>query len=83
MKTITYYEIMRWDGGDRHNASGVCFSSKESANEFLDNSYDLIREKTAVIYDSVEEYTAATSEETKQKALAKLTDVEKRALGLL
>jgi hypothetical protein len=84
MKTIIYYEIMRWDGGDLHNASGVCFFSKEEANEFLgDNRYDLIRENTVVVYDSVEEYYAVTSAETKQRALAKLTDVEKRALGLL
>ena len=34
------------------------------------------------IFDSVDEYWAYSNDEVKRKALAKLTDLEKRALGL-
>ncbi len=84
MKKITYYQFMKWDGGDRHYPSNPCFLHKEDADKFIgDNRYDLFRENTVVVYESIEEYAAVNLDETKLKALAKLTDIEKAALGWL
>lgn len=84
MKIITYYQFMQWDGGDRHMRKDPCFFTKEEADLFLgDNKYDHFEERTVHIYDSVEEYKKVSLDETKNAALAKLTDIEKKALGLI
>lgn len=84
MKKIEYYQFMQWDGGDRHNQKEPAFLNKEDADAFLgDNRQDYFDKKTVYVYESVDEYLEIEKEETKRKALAKLTDVEKRALGLI
>jgi len=84
MKKIEYYQFMQWDGADRHFPSDPCFLNKADADAFLgDNRYDRFDLKRVYIYESQEEYIAMTQEKTKLKALAKLTNLEKKALGLI
>lgn len=83
MKKFEYYQFMKWDGGDRHYAKDPVFFNKADADAYIgDNRHDRFDKKTVYIYESVAEYMETEKEVTKQKALAKLTDVEKRALGL-
>jgi hypothetical protein len=75
---------MKWDGGDRHYPAEPAFFNSEDASKFIaDNKYDHFDVKTITIYDSLEEYYDVTGETLRRKALAKLTDLEKRALGLI
>lgn len=84
MKKIEYYQFMRWDGCDGYRADDPIFSNKEDAQTFIKGkSYDKFEKRTLYIYESVDEYLEIEKEETKQKALAKLTDAEKQALGLI
>jgi len=84
MKKIEYYQFMQWDGGDRHYPKDPAFFNKADADAYLgDNEYDFFEKRTVYIYESVDEYNEANGEEVKEKALAKLTDVEKKALGLI
>lgn len=84
MKIVTLYQYHEWDGGDRHNPKDICFETKEEADRFLgDNKYDNFVKRTFIIFDDVEEYEQSKSEELKKTALAKLSDLEKRVLGLI
>jgi hypothetical protein len=84
MKKIEYYRFMEWDGGDCHVPKDPCFLNKADADAFLgDNRYDRFDRRTVYVYESLEEYTAVSEEKTRAAALAKLTDIEKKALGLI
>jgi hypothetical protein len=84
MKKIEYWQFMQWDGGDRHHPKDPAFFNKADADAFLgDNKYDLFDKKTVYIYESLEDYLVVRDGEAKESGLAKLTDVEKRALGLI
>jgi hypothetical protein len=84
MKIIEVYQITKFDGGDRHIPSDICFSSHEEAEKFLTgNLYDDYKMKRFFVYDTVEEYEESKSEKLREKALAKLTIIEQKALGLL
>lgn len=81
MKTFTAWSIEVWDGGDRHNPRYLV-SNKAAADGWkAKNSYDLIVEKNMIIFDSLAEIEDFENGEIKKQALAKLTEVEKRALG--
>lgn len=84
MKTITYYQYMEWDGVDSHLSKEPAFLNKEDADRFLgDNKYDHFAKVTVPVYESLEEYEEVSGGRVKAQALAKLTEVEKRALGLI
>jgi hypothetical protein len=84
MKTITYYQFMRWDGGDRHHLKEPAFFNKEDAEEFLgDNKFDRFDKRTVTIYESILDYEDHNRHKIQEQALAKLTDEEKKALGLV
>lgn len=84
MKTITYYQFMEWNGADDHRSKEPAFLNKADADRFLgDNQYDCFVKITVPVYESFEEYEEVSSERVKMQALAKLTDLEKKALGLL
>jgi len=83
MKKITLYQFHEWDGGERHIPKDICFESIEEANLFLGkNKFDVFQKRKFTVFDSFEEYQQSKSEELKKSALAKLTDLEKKALGL-
>lgn len=84
MKLITLYQYSRWDGAERHIPTDVCFETLDEMKKFLNNhKYDSYNIRTFTVYSDAEEYTAVQSKELKDAALAKLTDLEKKALGLL
>ena len=84
MKVVTFYQINKYDGGGRYISSDICFSSMEEADKFVSKrKYDDYVKRQFFIYESAEEYNKSNSKELKEKALAKLTDIEKKALGLL
>jgi len=84
MRKITFYQFQQWDGGDRHIPKDICFETREEADIFLgNNKYDMFERRSFTIFDSIDEYEQSKSEEVKKTALAKLSDIEKRALGLV
>ena len=83
MKIIEYWEIMAWDGGDRHVKTGISFASEEEANRYLETrNHDYAQRHRTEAFDTLDEYESIRSGKVREEALAKLTDLEKRALGL-
>ncbi len=81
MKVIECFEIQRWDGGDRHNHA-FYLSSEEEKNAYLaKNPHDIVLKRTFVIFDSLAEVADNQTEKVRERALAKLTPLEKKALG--
>lgn len=84
MEVITYYQYKQWDGGDRHISEDPCFRNKADADLFLKTRpHDRFNKVTVTVYDSVAEFESLSDAKLKEKALAKLTDLEKKALGLI
>lgn len=84
MKKIEYYQFMQWDGGERHIPKEPCFSNKSDADAFLDdNKHSHFDKRTVYVFDSIDEYNATKSKELRDQALSKLTELEKKALGLI
>ena len=81
MKTFTCWDIQVWDGGDRCNHKFYVASAKEATLWKVKNTYDSVVEREFEIFDSIQEYEESLSEATKQRALAKLTPIERKALG--
>lgn len=83
MINLTYYVIRKWDGGAGHYDTDIAFESEFEADRFLkDNLYDTYRQRTLTIYKDAAEYHDGESERKKQKALNKLTEEERKILGL-
>lgn len=87
MKVIEYATVEQWDGGERYNPL-VNFSSVELAKKFIETTgtfqyaYKCYGLKTLLIYESLEDYDSNDLKAIKGRALAKLTPIEKKALGL-
>ena len=82
MQVVKCWDIQVWDGGDRCNHK-LYVATKDQADEWKrKNTYDSVYEQTFEIYDTIEEYLEGKSEETRQRALAKLTPIERKSLGL-
>ena len=84
MEIITYYQYKQWDGRERHIAKDPCFKYKAHADLFLKTRpHDHFDKVTVTVFDSVAEFEAVSDAKIKEQALAKLTDLEKKALGLI
>ena len=82
MQIIKCWDIQTWDGGDRHNHK-YYVATKEAADAWIaKNKYDSVNEREFVILDSLDELTEYESGELRKRALAKLTEAEKKVLGL-
>lgn len=82
MKIIKCWDIQVWDGGDR-NYHKYYVATKEAAMKWLEsNKYDSVYEREFMILDSYEELMQYDKGELRKKALAKLTDEERKVLGL-
>ena len=82
MKVIKCWDILVWDGGERHNHK-YYVATKEAADEWIaKNKHDLAYEKEFVILDSYAELMDYRSGEARKRALAKLTEEDKIVLGL-
>jgi hypothetical protein len=83
MITLKLYDIQVWDGGSEYNHKHYT-SDLEAAEAWMaKNKYDNVVERTMIIAESVEELFDLDSGEIKKRALAKLTEAEKIALGLV
>ena len=82
MKIINCWDIEVWDGGERHNHK-YYVATKEIADDWkVNHKHDLIYEKQIVILDSYAELMEYRNGEARKRALAKLTEEDKIALGL-
>lgn len=82
MKIIKCWDIQVWDGGDRHNHK-YYVATKEAADEWMkNNKYDTVYEHEFVILDDWNELEEYKNGEMRKRALAKLTEQDKKVLGL-
>ena len=82
MQIIKCWDIRTWDGGDRHNHK-YYVATKEAADAWkAKNKYDEVYETEFVILDSLDELTEYENGELRKRALAKLSEAEKKVLGL-
>ena len=82
MQVIKCWDIQAWDGGDRHNHK-YYVATEEAAKEWkFRNKHDIYFAQEFVILDDLAEVEEYKLHQTRQRALAKLTPEEKKALGL-
>lgn len=82
MQIIKCWDIQTWDGGERYNHK-YFVATKEAAIAWKEkNKYDEVYEKEFVILDSLDELKEYENGELRKRALAKLTETEKKVLGL-
>jgi hypothetical protein len=81
MKMIVY-SVQIWDGADRHNHKFYLSSKAEAEKYVAKNTYERFSEVQLEIFDTIEEAEGAQVEKVRERALKKLTDEERRALGL-
>lgn len=83
MQVIDVWNVQAWDGGDRHNHH--FYLKREAATEQQLKEWDihgLFLKQSLIVLDSMEEIPRFEQEKIRQRALAKLTTVEREALGL-
>ena len=84
MKQLTIWRIEEWDGGDRQLPNGNYFSNEEAAEEYKkNNKFNACVKQTIRIYDSLQDLEDNSKQKLKERALAKLTEEDKRILGLI
>ena len=81
MKTFTCWDVQEWDGGSMTNHAFYVATKEEADKWIRDHKFDSVVEKELEIYDTVAEYLEGKSEKTRERALAKLTPIERKALG--
>ena len=82
MQIIKCWDIQVWDGGERHNHK-YYVATKEAADQWMaKNKFDSVWEKELVILDSFAELEEYRNGEMRKRALAKLTEEDKKVLGL-
>lgn len=82
MQVIKCWDIQVWDGGER-TVHKYYVKTKEAADEWkANNTYDSVYEREFVILDSYDELMDYKTGEARKRALAKLTDEDKIALGI-
>ena len=82
MQIIKCWDIQVWDGGERHNHK-YYVATKEAADQWMaKNKFDSVWEKEFVILDSFAELEEYRNGEMRKRALAKLTEEDKKVLGL-
>ena len=82
MKIIKCWDIQVWDGGERHTHL-YYVATKEAADAWkAKNKFDEIYELEFVILDDLTELEEYKNGELRKRALAKLTEQERKVLGL-
>lgn len=82
MKVIECFAIEVWDGGDRHNFA-FHLATWALVDEYMKtNIHDNARPVTLVVFETLDELVANSNEKLRKSALAKLSAMEKKALGL-
>lgn len=82
MKVIECWAVYEWDGGDRHNFK-FYLASKAEADKYKEkHKHDDVRPVVLTIFDSVEESEAHDVKTLRRAAIAKLSPLERQALGI-
>lgn len=77
---ITLWDLHIWDGCDRTNYA-TSFTNQQAATACA-NQYDSVYERKIVIHESPDDYKQWKSGEVRRRALSKLSEEERVALGL-
>ena len=82
MKVIECWIVEQWDGGEFHIPK-FYLATKDEANKYKDkHMHDNVRPVVLTIYDSVEESEANDTRTLRRNAIAKLSPLERQALGI-
>jgi hypothetical protein len=82
MKVIKCWDIQVWDGGGMHYHK-YYVATKKAADEWkAENPHDIIDEREIVILDDMADLEEYKNGELRKHALLKLTEQERKALGL-
>ena len=82
MQVLTLYSIQVWDGGSRHNHK-FYMETEDAAKEYLEgNEYDIYSRVELVVYKDKQDVMTNTKEALRARALLKLTEEERYALGI-
>lgn len=82
MQVIHGYMISVWDGGEHHHPKYFITDKVEADKYMKDHVYDTCREHTIVVFESYQDIIDSDTATLRKSALAKLTHLEKVALGL-
>ncbi len=81
MQVIECYSICVWDGGDRHNHKFYVKSEDEAKKWKAKNKYDEYYKVTLCVFETLEEAAENDTKKLRERALAKLDPMERKALG--
>jgi hypothetical protein len=70
-----------WDGGSNHNHKFYVATEEEAKRWMEKNKYDYIRPFNFTVFDTIEEAADNDIAKVKERALAKLSTMERKALG--
>lgn len=82
MKQIEVYDIQQWDGGSLHRHKFYLASKDEAEKYVAENKYDLYNHKVLIVFDTVEEARENDIKTVRARVIAKLTPLERRAMGV-
>ena len=82
MLCINCWAVEVWDGGDRHNLKFYVKTKEEAEKWKVKNPHDFIHEKNFIIFDTIEEAQENDLAKVRERVLAKLSPIERKALGL-
>lgn len=82
MKIIKCWDIQVWDGGGMHRHKYYVATNEAAIEWKFKNPHDEIYEREIVILDDMAELEEYENGKLRERALAKLTAQERKALGL-
>lgn len=82
MKVIECWAVYEWDGGERHNFEFHLATKEEAEKYKAKHKHDDVVPVVLTIFDSVEESEAHSHKALRKQAIAKLTPLERQALGI-
>jgi hypothetical protein len=77
---IKAFEVLRWDGGEFHRHH--CYIADEVEASKLAGPHDLVKPVRFIIHDTADDAISYHQGKIREQAIAKLTDVERAALGI-
>lgn len=81
MKIVECWEVLSWDGGERHNHKFFLLDPAEAERWKREHVHDSIRHRVFEFFDTVSEAEDNETVKVRERALAKLTAQERKALG--
>ena len=82
MKQFEVYDIQQWDGGSMHHHKFYLASKEEAEKYIAGNKYDRYDHKFLIVFDTIEEAKDNDLKTVRARVIAKLTPLERRAMGV-